>query len=418
MSDERVTGGTGTIDISSLRQRGDLAGEADRTRLVSGCAWEEFCDLLKATGQHIVEEGAPDTALDRAEGFRYLATLAAAGIRHTFDLADPDRPRFLRNPDSAAGWGAENADNLYLIAHIRPDRTYRISGRRGTVGAFLIETKEGYMQLGAMRNFATLDSDRLQVEPDGTFDIVLSARPHPGNWIPLHPEATQVLIRQFFFDWESEEPAEFRIAAVDDAGERPAVLEPVHVARLLHDAALWIDTTVRVWNDWVRDLRSRHQPGVLAPACRYVGGADDILYGNDLYRLGEDEALIIESAPPDARYWAFQLVNLWFQAMDYANRQTSMNCRQARVDKDGRFRLVVAHGDPGVPNWLDTAGHREGVLQYRYVWAKTAPQPTVRVVPFGRLRKELPADTPAVTADERRRAIAARQRHMALRERG
>jgi hypothetical protein len=410
MSDERVTGGTGPIDISSLRERGKRADEVDN-------AWRDFCNRLEAAGQHVLAEGAPATPLDQAEGFRYLATLAAAGIRHTFDLADPGRPRFLRNPDSAAGWGAENADNSYLIAHIRPDRTYRIRGRRGTVGAFLVEIKEGYMQLGAVRNFATLDSEQLQVEPDGTFEIVLSPQSHPGNWIPLHPDARQVLIRQFFFDWNREEPAEFRIEAADDAGEPPPPLEPAHVARLLYDAALWIDTTVRVWNDWVQDIRARHQPGVLAPARRYVGGADDILYGNDLYRLGEEEALIIETEAPDARYWAFQLVNLWFQAMDYANRQTSLNCRQARADSDARFRFVVAHRDPGVPNWLDTAGHQEGVLQYRFVWAKTAPQPSVRVVPFAKLRDELPADTPVVTASERRRVITARQRHVARRER-
>lgn len=410
MSDKRVTGGTGTIDVSSLRERNNSANDP-------GSAWRDFCYRLEAASQHILAEGAPATPLDRAEGFRYLATLAAAGIRHTFDLADPDHPRFLRNPDSAAGWGAENADNSYLIAHIRPDRTYRIRGRRGTVGAFLIEIKEGYMQLGAVGNFATLDSEQLRVEPDGTFEIVLSPRPHEGNWISLHPNATQVLIRQYFFDWEREEPAEFTIEAADENGEPPPPLDPRHVARLLNEVALWIETTVCVWNDWVQDLRARHQPGVLAPARLYVGGADDILYGNDLYRLGEDDALIIETEAPDARYWAFQLVNLWFQAMDYTNRQTSLNCRQARADSDGRFRLVVAHRDPGVPNWLDTGGHLEGVLQYRYVWAKTAPQPTVRVVPFATLRDALPADTPLVDTSERRRVIAARQHHVARRER-
>jgi hypothetical protein len=416
MSEQRV-GGTGTVDISSIRKRGDCSDEADRARLVSGHAWEEFCDRLKAVGQQIIAPGTPAEPRDRAEGFRYLATLAAAGIRHAFDLADPDHPRFLRNPDSAAGWGAENADNSYLIACIRPDRTYRIRGRRGTVGAFLIETKEGYMQLGAVRNFATLDSSRLQVEPDGTFEIVLSPEPHPGNWIPLHPEATQVLIRQYFFDWESEEPAEFQIAAVDRTGEPPPSLDPVDVARLLDDAALWIGTTVRVWNDWVCDLRARHQPGVLAPAQGYVGGAEDILYGNDSYRIGKDEVLIVQTEAPDARYWSFQLVNLWFQAMDYTNRQTSLNQCQAQADADGRFRFVIAHRDPGIRNWLDTAGHLEGILQYRYVWAKAAPHPTVRVAPFGRLRDELPPDTPTVDTSERRRVIAARQRHVARRER-
>jgi len=416
MSNQR-TGGTGTIEFPTIRKQNSSNTEAEASRLCSGRTWQDFCSALAELREHIVGGDAPETALDRAEGFRYLATITAAGIRHVFDLADPDHPRFLRNPDSAAGWGAENADNSYHLAHIRSDRTYRITGRRGTVGAFLIEIKEGYMQLGAVRNFATFDSETLQIEPDGTFEIMLSREQYPGNWIPLHPDATQVLVRQYYFDWEVEEPAEFRIAVVEKEGTPPLPVQPTQISLLLDNAALWIDTTVRVWNDWVRDLRLRHQPGSLAPAVRYVGGAEDILYGNDFYKLGEDEALIIETARPEARYWSIQLVNLWFQSMDYTNRQTSLNSRQARADADGRYRFVLAHTDPGVPNWLDTAGHREGVLQYRYIWAKTAPQPTVRTVPIGSVRNELPADTPVITLEERRRAIAVRQRHVARRER-
>ena len=125
-----------------------------------------------------------------AYGVGMAATLTAAGLRHVFDLADADRPRFLRNPDSTSKWGAENADNQYLLAQIRSDRSYRITGRRGSVWAFLLETKEGYMQLGDPRNFATLHSSDLRVEPDGRFEIVLSAKRRPGNWVELHPDAT------------------------------------------------------------------------------------------------------------------------------------------------------------------------------------------------------------------------------------
>jgi len=28
---------------------------------------------------------------------------------------------------------------------------------------------------------------------------------------------------------------------------------------------------------------------------------------------------------------------------------------------------VIAHEDPGVPNWLDTGGHREGTIFWRYL---------------------------------------------------
>jgi len=102
--------------------------------------------------------------------------------------------------------------------------------------------------------------------------------------------------------------------------------------------------------------------------------------------------------------------------MDYATRQTSLYQAQAHVDGDGRFRCVIAHHDPGVPNWLDTCGHPEGMIQYRWVWTETRPHPRVTIVPFEELRALLPPETPTITEDERRAAIAIRQAHLPRRE--
>jgi hypothetical protein len=158
-------------------------------------------------------------------------------------------------------------------------------------------------------------------------------------------------------------------------------------------------------------------PGRLAAPRRFVGGADDILYGNDAYRIAADEALVVEFEPPDARYWHVQLVDLWFGSLDYANRQTSLNGHQLARDADGRVRVVVAQRDPGVANWLDTAGHLEGVFQYRYVWTKNAPEPQVRSVALASLESVLPPETKRVTPAERRCQITGRQIHVAWRER-
>lgn len=415
MAEDRAVGGTGEELASSWRRRARNSESADAQRLMTGVAWEEFCDALRSAGRRVLASPAA-SELDRAEGFRHLATLVSGGLRHVFDLADPERPRFLRNPDSTSKAGAENADNQYLLAAIRSDRSYRITGRRNSAWGFLLEIKQGYMQLGDPRNFATLHSDDLRVAPDGSFEIVLSAREHAGNWVPLHPDATQVLIRQYFLDWEREEPVHFEIHPLEDAGSAPPPLEPAAVARLLDDAGVFIDRTLEVWQQWVAALREAYSEAAIKPAERFVGGADDIHYGNDYYRIGPDQALLIELEPPDARYWAFQLVDNWFGSMDWANRQSSLNHHQLRRDPDGRVRIVVAHRDPGCPNWLDTGGHLEAVLQYRYIWTRNAPLPAKRVIPFSGVSRELPPGTPRVGADERRAAIALRQRHLQRRE--
>ena len=413
----RAVGGTGSELGSKSKDRVRNPEGVDAARLMSGEAWDDFCDRLKETGRHVLAEANLDTELDRSDGFRYLANLTQAGIRHAFNL-DPRFPKWVRHPDSTSKYGAENADNIYHFSKIRSDLRYRISGRRNTATAFLLETKEGYMQLGDVENYSTLDSEAMTVAPDGTFEIILSAEDPGGapNWVPLHADATQVLIRQYLCDWETEVPAEFEIVCLDTEGESPEPLRPAPIARKLADAAHWIETTIRVWNEWSVGYRERRKDGVLAPAENYVGGADDIFYGNDAYVLAPDEAIVIESDVPDARYWHYQLVDAWLASMDYTNGQTSLNHTQLHIDADGKVRVVIAHRDPGVPNWLDTGGHLEGLIQYRYIWANDNPQPTIRTLKLGEVRAALPADTPLVTLEARREAIARRQAHIRRRE--
>jgi hypothetical protein len=419
-SEELVKGGTGATGAALKRQLRRRPGAAEsEERLRSGRAWSEFCRSLEAAGEHLRKFPIPDSPELQAEGFRYLLGLVTSGIGAALQLADPDQPRFWRNPDSSAKWGAENADNHYLWARLRSDASYRISGQRNDVFDFLIEVKEGFMQLGDDRCFATLTAPSLAVEPDGRFEILLSReRPagHTGNWMELHPDARYVQIRQYFADWERERPATFRIEQLGNEGRPPVPLTPARMAEMIDDAGEWVEVTARFWTQWIEQMRKAHERNALKPAVRFVGGADDIFYGNDMFELGPDEALLIEFEPPDARYWQIQLCDVWFRTLDYATRQTSLNHHQAVLDADGRFRCVIAHRDPGVPNWLDTAGHPEGMIQYRWVWTRNNPAPTLSRVRFDAVRSLLPAGTPRVSPEERRCRIAGRQAHLARRE--
>jgi len=71
---------------------------------------------------------------------------------------------------------------------------------------------------------------------------------------------------------------------------------------------------------------------------------------------------------------------------------------------------VIAHEDPGVPNWLDTAGHERGTLIARFVMAEAAPAIHSRSVKLAALREELPAETPRLTPAEREASLARRRR--------
>jgi hypothetical protein len=128
------------------------------------------------------------------------------------------------------------------------------------------------------------------------------------------------------------------------------------------------------------------------------------------YRIGADEALIIEMTPIEARYWGFQTASVWGQTNDYSYHQSSLNAQQVKVDGDGKVRLVLALGDPGVPNWLDPVGIGTGSVLLRWYKAKGTATPETRLVPLADLRRHLPKDTPTVTPAERAEQLKARAR--------
>jgi len=118
--------------------------------------------------------------------------------------------------------------------------------------------------------------------------------------------------------------------------------------------------------------------------------------------------------PARRPYWNIQLNDPYFNALEYVYRLSSLNGHTATISADGEFRAVIALEDPGVPNWLDPAGYKEGGIYGRWYDCDTNPTPVIKRVPLAELRRHLPAGTPVVTleqrADELRRRVRACQR--------
>ena len=153
------------------------------------------------------------------------------------------------------------------------------------------------------------------------------------------------------------------------------------------------------------------------------GGQSTNLYAGGVYELGPDEALVIESRVAiEPEYLGMVLSNLWGESLDFASHQCSLNGFQSERDADGALRWVVAHRDPGVPNWLDTTGHPEGFMSPRWSFAETPPQdrwPTIHAkkVRFDEIRAHLPRETRTLLPGERAERIRIRQEHVRRRYR-
>jgi hypothetical protein len=104
-----------------------------------------------------------------------------------------------------------------------------------------------------------------------------------------------------------------------------------------------------------------------------AAGAVDIFYSMGRWNLGPDEALVMRGTIPVSRFTNVMLWNRHMQTLEYVHRQSSLNNAQIAYGTDGSYTIVVAHRDPGVPNWLDTGGHRTGTIFWRYLLPESEP---------------------------------------------
>jgi len=225
------------------------------------------------------------------------------------------------------------------------------------------------------------------------------------------------MVRQIFGDWKNERRAEFWIEREGSSRSGPPDLDEVEMASRLDELSHFLEVQSKLWVDYVMGVRNALPPNELPLPHPPRGGllGSRSFFSLGYFEIGADEALIVEVDEHAAGYMGFQLTNFWFESLDYANRITSLNGHQARRDPDGVTRLVVTARDPGVPNWVDTAGQPEGVMMFRFALTETAPALRTRLVRFDRVWDALPRETPRVDAAERRRQIRVRQEHVARR---
>jgi len=362
-------------------------GESQR-RVLDGTTWSEFCDTLKAAGPIILGATSPDAILDRSEGWRYLSRLARGALESFVEASDPDAPEFKRTAHETIKLGMDNPDNIYLSANVDASREYAIRGTRGTVHYLGFGTQRGnYGATGSLDTTGYLEASGMELGPDRRFEIIVSTRPHPGNWLPMTAESRVVVVRQTRLDHANEVPAQLEIRRVD-APNRPRPLTPEQIDRGLRSSARFVRGAAKLFADWAQGFEKhvnelpRFDPEVATAA----GGDPNIAYYHSYWRLSPDEALVIEATPPECDYWNFQLANHWLESLDYRYFPIHLNSRTAKLRRDGSVRVVVAHEDPGVDNWLQTCGHEHGTMCWRWIRAKEHPQPRTRVVKLAELR--------------------------------
>ena len=362
-------------------------------RVVDGTAWNELLDRLRDAGK-IVQTG-PDDPLTRAEGYRYLSRLLRAGLEAFVEHADPLAPTLRRPVHETIKMGADNPDNHYFHASISGEYEYVIRGRRNTVHYLQLATLVGhYGQSRGMPPAGNLDAKDLVLDEEGRFEIALCPERPSGakNWLRTSSDTGSLIVRQSRLDPKTETLAELELVRTSG----PSVHDRSLTAQKLDEGfastgmlAFGAAMMFAMWADGFKDRHLNRLPRFDQALSDSMGGVPDIAYYHSYWKLADDEALVIDATPPPCDHWNFQLENHWMESLDYHLHRIHTNSKLATTNGDGSVRVVVAHRDPGVPNWIETAGHSFGAMCWRWVRPESmsaAPEPRARVVKLADVR--------------------------------
>lgn len=345
----------------------------------SRAAWQFFQQMISDVTKIVTEDAESEREL--LEGLRVIARVSSLCAQMAVE-ADTARPGFFDMCSDTRMIGGPNPDGNYLLAMIRGDRRYRITGTRGTTAYLGVQILAGTGLTPRRMSSYVGDAD-LELD-SGRFALVLSAdqpveRPdlQGAQWIQIPHDASSVVVREYIGDRDAERPATLQIEALDP--------DPVGV---LCDGELAEQFTAMAWS--LMKLTTLHRtikpellqtPNTLLTAEAVdLGAADttpDNLYMLGTFSLEPDQALVLDIAPPDTRYWNVTLESIWHECLEPRRRHSSVTNRAIAPDADGRVQIAISAQDFGFGHWLDTGGRHRGFVVLR--WLDNPSPPDVRV---------------------------------------
>lgn len=387
-----AAGMAGLTAIDALAMGNDEAVAGLQTE--SRRAYRELLELLtQADAEYLSATNRISTPGDISDGHRYIMHALSGGLDLFFE-ADPDYPVFRRIVTPWRKANGDNPDAIYYMAAVRGDRRYRVEGNLAdaTYTSITIEAG-GEDGTHPQRTEGIINDLTIETDEEGRFELLIGPDVEGPNTLRMPPDAVRLTTRHYFERERSvasilgmEVP--LRIEALDVTGPRPD-FDDARIAAGIRRVANRVRgfTTASPANDpsqspaWVsrvpNQFNAPEKPGSLASA------AIDAAYAMAPYLLKPDEALVIEGRFPECRFANVVLWNRYLQSYDYVYRQISRNRAQTTLEEDGSFRMVLAHRDPGVPNWMDTMGRPFGMVYWRFVLPEgEVVTPKASVVPF------------------------------------
>ncbi len=367
-------------------------------------AWQGFCRALEVTGTEALAKTLTHDEVDLAEGLRHMARMVQLTLIGSLENKDSAHPYLWPALDPHRKMGGDNPQGLYLSGPINGTDTFRLRGTRGS--ARWVSVIVG--QAGPPPYGDALFLPDIDVAEDATFEVIVSPQRQPGNWLRTTPTSNGLLVRQFYPTPDNVEPMVLTLENLSNRIEVPSPLTLQAVVAGMERAARLYAAMLPMMQGELLDKGSAKNSFTtdIGDPTSTSGGVPGGNAVTARWALEPDEALLLRVTPPEpCAYWDVQVGNGWYESFDYRHRFCGLTCEGVHVDTDGSWQLVVSDTDPGVANWLEAAGHREGHIAIRWQLTEgNLPIPQTRVVKVGEVA-EL-TGLPPVTPEERKRQRA------------
>lgn len=343
-------------------------------------AFHELLDMLRGADQNFLSGPRAVDDLSVVEGYRMLTEILHVAM-DCYVWGDSARPTMVPIVGPTKKFGGDNADAFYQFAPVDPRRSYRIRGRRRDA-VYLSLTIYGGPTDGRWSNrlVCTLNDRNMEIAADGSFEIVVSAREHPGNWMKLEDDAVALVTRDYLVDPVQQQQATFSIEALEPA--LPPRLTDAELAGRFRNATNFLRDLLNITPlPWDPAKANTVDPPYPQPKGTYGWAAGDATYAMGAFELADDEVLILEGRSPACAFWNMVLWNPYLQTYDYRYERVTINGGQVAYEPDGSWKIAISERDPGLPNWVCTAGHPRGRIWFRWFLAESLPErPTARVL--------------------------------------
>lgn len=306
------------------------------------------------------------------EGLGVISRVTALCSELTVE-ADPDLPWFFDMCSPTRLIGGPNPDGQYLLAMIRGDRSYRVTGTRGTTAYLGLQVLAG-TGMTPRRMAAYVSDTDLSIDA-GRFALLFSttepsrAELDGAQWVQIPADATSI----------AEQSATLHI---DPLTTHPPQTITDDEAAEQFTAMAWTTMKLTTLHRTIKPELMEQPNTLVTSEAADLGEADttpDNLYMLGTFRLAEDESLVLEFEPPDTRYWNVTLENIWHQCLEPRRRHSSVTNKGVTPDADGMVRIAIGANDFGHGHWLDTGGRHRGFVVFRWLDNPEPPKVSVEV---------------------------------------